>query len=78
MVCDRNMTSSWTRNERMIIDHQETSKPCQGEEGLGGNSIGVIVYFMILRFSQSVAVQGAGVVIVCREENAIQEGNSHI
>ena len=27
MVCDRNMTSFWTRNERMIIDHHETEKP---------------------------------------------------
>ena len=61
MVCDRNMTSSWTRNERMIIDHQEMGKPCQGEGGQGGHSIGVIVYFMSLRFSQSVTGQGAGV-----------------
>ena len=45
----------------MIIDHQEMGKPCQGEGGQGGHSIGVIVYFMSLRFSQSVTGQGAGV-----------------
>ena len=40
MVCDRNMTSLWTQNERMIIDHHETRKPHGRPAGRRGKALG--------------------------------------